>query len=189
VPQSFMNWANNRFAPDAEQKITQIMISGKENEFGLVEQMLKEKHLESKNAQVIVGRLKSMVGTLILVVLGISIIAVFLSGLVLIQYLQLLLSKNLYEVRTLMRLGHHPNTLVKNFFVYFSKVFGIIGILSLGAFIGFKLLLDSVFESGGLYIDTGLSLLSILALVFAYSLFALASYLSARKGIYEQNNG
>nr|WP_294859890.1 hypothetical protein [uncultured Fluviicola sp.] len=189
VPQSFMNWANNRFAPDAEQKITQIMISGKENEFGLVEQMLKEKHLESKNAQVIVGRLKSMVGTLILVVLGISIIAVFLSGLVLIQYLQLLLSKNLYEVRTLMRLGHHPNTLVKNFFVYFSKVFGIIGILSLAAFIGFKLILDSVFESGGLYIDTGLSLLSILALVMAYSLFALASYLSARKGIYEQNNG
>ena len=189
VPQSFMNWANNRFAPDAEQKITQIMISGKENEFGLVEQMLKEKHLESKNAQVIVGRLKSMVGTLILVVLGISIIAVFLSGLVLIQYLQLLLSKNLYEVRTLMRLGHHPNTLVKNFFVYFSKVFGIIGILSLITFIGFKLILDSVFESGGLYIDTNLSLLSILALVFAYSLFALASYLSARKGIYEQNNG
>lgn len=189
VPQNFMTWANNRFAPNAEQKITQIMISGKENEFGLVEQMLEEKHLESKNAQVAIGRLKSMVGTLILVVLGISIIAVFLSGLVLIQYLQLLLSKNLYEVRTLMRLGHHPNTLIKNFFVYFSKVFGIIGLLSIGCFIGFKLFLDSLFESGGLYIDTGLSLLSILALVFAYSLFALASYLSARKGIYEQNNG
>ncbi|MNU94257.1 hypothetical protein D3C71_842160 [compost metagenome] len=189
VPQSFMNWANNRFAPDAEQKITQIMISGKENEFGLVEQMLKERHLESKNAQVIVGRLKSMVGTLILVVLAISIIAVFLSGLVLIQYLQLLLSKNLYEVRTLMRLGHHPNTLIKTFFIYFSKVFGLIGLLSLGTFIGFKLILDSVFESGGLYIDKQLSFLSIAALVFAYSLFALASYLSARKGIYEQNNG
>lgn len=189
VPQSFMNWANNRFAPDAEQKITQIMISGKENEFGLVEQMLKDRHLESKNAQVAIGRLKSTVGTLILVVLGISIIAVFLSGLVLIQYLQLLLSKNLYEVRTLMRLGHHPNSLVKNFFVYFSKVFGIIGILSLVSFIGFKLFLDSLLKDGGLYIDTSLSVLSILALVFAYSLFALASYLSARKGIYEQNNG
>lgn len=189
VPQNFMNWANKRFAPDAEQKITQIMISGKENEFGLVEQMLKERHLESKNAQVIVGRLKSMVGTLILVVLAISIIAVFLSGLVLIQYLQLLLSKNLYEVRTLMRLGHHPNTLIKTFFVYFSKVFGVIALLSLGTFIGFKLWLDSLFESGGLYIDKSLSLLSVLALILAYSLFALASYLNARKGIYEQNNG
>lgn len=189
VPQNFMNWANNRFAPDAEQKISQIIISGKENEFGLVEQMLQEKHLESKNAQVAIGRLKSTVGTLILVVLGISIIAVFLSGLVLIQYLQLLLSKNLYEVRTLMRLGHHPNSLVKNFFVYFSKVFGIIGILSLVSFIGFKLFLDSLLKEGGLYIDTSLSLMSILALVLAYCLFALASFLSARKGIYEQNNG
>src|SRR5690606_19604016 len=36
VPQNFMTWANNRFAPDAEQNITQIIISGKENEFGLV---------------------------------------------------------------------------------------------------------------------------------------------------------
>ncbi|MDR0801953.1 hypothetical protein [Fluviicola sp.] len=189
VPQNFMNWANKRFAPDTEQKITQIMISGKENEFGLVEQMLKERHLESKNAQVIVGRLKSMVGTLILVVLVISIIAVFLSGLVLIQYLQLLLSKNLYEVRTLMRLGHHPKTLIRTFFMYFSKVFGLIALLSLGTFIGFKLILDSVFESGGLYIDSNLSLLSILSLILAYSLFALASYLSVRKGIYEQNNG
>ena len=189
VPQNFMNWANNRFAPDAEQKISQIIISGKENEFGLVEQMLQERHLESKNAQVAIGRLKSTVGTLILVVLGISIIAVFLSGLVLIQYLQLLLSKNLYEVRTLMRLGHHPNSLVTNFFVYFSKVFGIIGILSLASFIGFKLFLDSLLKEGGLYIDTSLSLMSILALVLAYCLFALASFLSARKGIYEQNNG
>ncbi|MNR48238.1 hypothetical protein D3C85_1674520 [compost metagenome] len=88
-----------------------------------------------------------------------------------------------------MRLGHHPNTLIRTFFIYFSKVFGLIGLLSLGTFIGFRLILDSVFESGGLYIDTQLSLLSITALVFAYSLFALASYLSARKGIYEQNNG
>jgi hypothetical protein len=88
-----------------------------------------------------------------------------------------------------MRLGHHPNSLVTNFFVYFSKVFGIIGILSLASFIGFKLFLDSLLKEGGLYIDTSLSLMSILALVLAYCLFALASFLSARKGIYEQNNG
>lgn len=189
VPQSFMDWANKRFAPNAEQKITQIMISGKENEFGLVEQLLKEKHLESKNAQIVVGRLKSMVGTLFLVVLGISVIAVFLSGLVLIQYLQLLLSKNQYEVRTLMRLGHHPNTLIRTFFIYFLKVFGIITTLSVVVFFLFKLKLDELFESGGLYIDTSLSFIALASLLLAYGLFALASYFSARKGILEQNNG
>lgn len=145
--------------------------------------------MESKNAQIVVGRLKSMVSTLVLVVLSISVIAVFLSGLVLIQYLQLLLSKNSYEVRTLLRLGHHPKALINTFFIYFSKVFGLITVLSLLVFILFKLKLDSIFKSGGLYIDTSLSLISIASLILAYILFACASYWSARKGINEQNNG
>jgi hypothetical protein len=189
VPQSFMNWANQKYAPDAEQKITQVMISGKENEFGLVEQLLKEKHWESKNAQLVVGRLKSMVGTLILIVLGISIIAVFLSGLVLIQYLQLLLSKNQYEVKTLMRLGHHPKTLTKTFFKYFSYVFGWVTGASFVIFFLIKLKLDSMLAAGGLYIDNQLSIVSIISLLMAYLLFALASYLSARKGVLAQNKG
>lgn len=189
VPESFMTWANNRYAPGKENKITQIMISGQESEFGLVENMLKTRHLESKNAQMVAGRLKSMVGTLILIVLGISVIAVFLSGLVLIQYLQLLLSKNTYEVRTLLRLGFHPTLLTKHFFYYFSKVFGIIAILSLSAFFVAKLFLDSLFEDGGIYIGKTITLTSICALILAYGIFAIASYLSARKGILQSNNG
>lgn len=185
VPESFMTWANKKYALNNDQRITQIMISGKESEFGLVEELLKTKHLESKNAQMVVGRLKSMVGTLILVVLGISVIAVFVSGLVLIQYLQLLLSKNTYEVRTLLRLGYSPKTLTSKFFYYFTKVFGIIAMLSLATFIGFKFFLDAMFEEGGLYIGTTFTLTSILALVGAYGIFALVSYLNAKKGIYQ----
>jgi len=189
VPESFMKWANNKYGIDDNQRITQIMISGKESEFGRVEEMLKIKHLESKNAQMVVGRLKSMVGTLILVVLGISVIAVFVSGLVLIQYLQLLLSKNTYEVRTLLRLGYSPKLLTRHFFVYFTKVFGVIGLLSIVAFVGFKFWLDSLFEDGGLYIGTSYTLPSILALFLAYGIFAFVSYLNARKGIRQSENG
>jgi hypothetical protein len=189
VPESFMNWANGKYGIDDNQRITQIMISGKESEFGLVEDMLKRKHLESKNAQMVVGRLKSMVGTLILVVLGISVIAVFVSGLVLIQYLQLLLSKNTYEVRTLLRLGYAPSLLTRHFFVYFTKVFGIIALLSVLAFVLFKFLLDKLFEEGGLYIGTTYTVTSILALITAYGIFALVSWLNAKKGIDQSNNG
>jgi len=189
VPESFMKWANNKYGIDDNQRITQVMISGKESEFGRVEEMLKIKHLESKNAQMVVGRLKSMVGTLILVVLGISVIAVFVSGLVLIQYLQLLLSKNTYEVRTLLRLGYSPKLLTRHFFVYFTKVFGVIGLLSILAFVGFKFWLDSLFEDGGLYIGTTYTLSSILALFLAYGIFACVSYLNARKGIRQSENG
>ena len=189
VPQSFMRWANEKYGIDDNQRITQIMISGKESEFGLVEEMLKKKHLESRNGQMVIGRLKSMVGTLILIVLGISIIAVFVSGLVLIQYLQLLLSKNTYEVRTLLRLGYSPKLLTRHFFLYFTKVFGIVAALSLVCFVLFKFWLDALFEEGGLYIGTTFTITSIASLLAAYGIFAFVSYLNAKKGVYRSNNG
>lgn len=186
VPETFMEYGNKKFGEETEAKITQIMISSKENGFGLVEEMVKTKHLESKSSQMIVGRLKSMVGTLILVVLGISILAVFLSGLVLIQYAQLLMSRNAYEVRTLLRIGYPAKQLVNSFFAYFLKIFGWIALLGFGMFFIFKLFLDKMFEDGGLYIDKGITITSILALVLAYAIFAIASFVNAKKGVYKQ---
>ena len=186
VPETFMDYGNKKYGEETEAKITQIMISSKENGFGLVEEMVKTKHLESKSSQMIVGRLKSMVGTLILVVLGISILAVFLSGLVLIQYAQLLMSRNAYEVRTLLRIGYPAKQLINSFFVYFLKIFGWIALLGFGMFFVFKLFLDKMFEDGGLYIDKGITITSILALVVAYAIFAIASFVNAKKGVYKQ---
>jgi len=186
VPASFMKYGNDNFSTGEEQKITQVMISGKESEFGKVEEMLEKKGLESKDSQMVVGRLKSMVGTLFFVVLGISVIAVFVSGLVLIQYMQLLITKNAYEVRTLMRIGYHPKDIIRRFFVYFAKVFGVVTFLGLAAFFILKFKLDEMFETGGLYIDRGLTIWSIAALVLAYFLFTLSSYLTAKKGIFKE---
>ncbi|OFZ15747.1 MAG: hypothetical protein A3D92_06665 [Bacteroidetes bacterium RIFCSPHIGHO2_02_FULL_44_7] len=186
VPENFMTYGNDNFSDGSEQKITQIMISGKESEFGLVEEMLTKRGLESKESQMVIGRLKSMIGTLFLVVLGISIIAVFVSCLVLLQYMQLLMSRNAYEVRTLIRIGYHPRILVRRFFFYFVKVFGIVAVIGISLFVLLKIFLDSMFEDGGLYIDTTLTAGSFLALLLAYGLFTLASYLTANKGIYNE---
>lgn len=186
VPEKFMDYGNAKFGNQTDAKITQLMIEGRESEFGLVEEMLKKRHLESKNSQLVVGRLKSMVGTLILVVLGISIIAVFVSGLVLIQYAQILLSKNAYEVRTLLRIGYPTGKIIRSFFVYFISIFGIVCGLGLGMFFVFKHFLDKMFEEGGLYIGRDVTAASISALVVAYVLFSLANYFSVKKGIFTQ---
>lgn len=186
VPESFMKYGNDKYGNLTPQKITQLMISGTESEFGKVEEMLKEKHLESKNSQMVVGRLKSIVGTLILVVLGISVIAVFVSCLVLIQYAQLLITKNAYEVRTLMRLGYSPKVLVNRFFIYFLKIFTFISLAGLALFLGLKMLLDKLFEDGGIYIGKELTFYSFAALASAFILFSVASYFNARKGIFKE---
>jgi hypothetical protein len=184
VPESFMAYGNEQFSLGEEKKITQLMISGKENEFGKVEALLKEKGLESKNAQMVAGRLKSVIGTLLLVVMGISIIAVFLSGLVLIQYMQLLMSKNEYEVRTMMRIGYAPKTLIRTFFIYFIKIFGIIAALGLLSFFLLKYFLDEMFTTGGIYLNTSVSLATFIVLSAIYAFFTIASYRTASKGIH-----
>ncbi len=186
VPSSFLQYGNDKYSDGTEQKITQIIVSGKESEFGLVEDLLNKKGLETKNSQMIVGRLKSVVGTLFLVVFGISIIAVLASGLVLIQYMQLLMSRNSYEVRTLLRIGYNPKDIIKSFFLYFIKVFGLIAALGLVLFFIFKYFLDEMFASGGLYIDTNLAYISVVSLLIAYLLFIIASYRTAKSGIFKQ---
>lgn len=187
VPESFMEYGNEHFSLGADKKITQIMIAGDENQFGLVEEYLVKYGLESKNSQMVVGRLKSIVSTLILVILGISVIAVFVSCLVLIQYLQLLMSKNAYEVRTLIRLGYHPKMIVRTFFTYFLKIFGMIMVFGIAVFYVFKLLLDKVFSDGGLALDTSVSLYAFVALITAFILFAIASFMTAKNGVAKEH--
>jgi hypothetical protein len=189
VPETFMKWANEKYGKTTDQKITQLMLAGKENQFGLVEGMLKDKHLESKNAQVLVGRLKSMIGTFIWIVLCVSILAVFLSGLVLIQYLQLLINKNNYEIKTLIRLGYHPKTLVITFVRYFFNVFGSITVMSIVLFNIVKFYLDTAFNKGGVYIESSFTFASYLAIVIAYVIFTLASFISAKKNIFHAEKG
>lgn len=186
VPKSFMDYGTEKFSDGTPQKITQVLISGEENEFGLVEEMLERRGLESRDSQMVVGRLKSIVGTLFIVIMSISIIAVLVSGLVLIQFMQLLMSKNAYEVRTLMRIGYHPKKIIRRFFIYFVRIFGIITAFGFGAFLLLKYILDDLFASGGVTIDTQITLTSIFALLFAYGIFALASYFTAKKGIFNE---
>jgi len=68
-------------------------------------------------------------------------------------------------------------------------VFGWVTGASFVIFFLIKLKLDSMLAAGGLYIDNQLSIVTIISLLMAYLLFALASYLSARKGVLAQNKG
>lgn len=186
VPESFMNYGNEKHGAKSDQKITQIIISGKESEFGLVEDMINKYHLESKSSQLDIGRLKSIVSTLILVVVGISVIALFVSGLVLIQYAQLLMSRNAYEVKTLLRIGYAQKILIRVFFVYFLKIFALVCLIGIGVFIAIKFWMDSLLAEGGLYIDNNMTLASILAVVIAYIIYGIASFINVKKGIEAQ---
>jgi hypothetical protein len=188
VPENFMEYATMKFAHGDSGKITQIMVAGKEGEFGKLETHMNEHGLESKNSQVVVSRLKSIVGTLFAVILVISIVAVCASGLVLIQYMQLVLSHNKYEVRTLLRLGMHPTAITKTFFRYFLIVFIIVLAAGFSFFLLLKYFVDEIFQTGGIYMNEQISFLAFTSIFLTFIIFAMASYRTAKQEVFSLFN-
>lgn len=183
VPSNFMNYGNLNFGKTTDKKITQVMILGEEGQFGLVEDLMLKRGLEPKNSQLIVGRLKSIVGTLFLLIFSISLIAVFSSFLVLTQYIQLLLTKNNYEIKTLLRLGYSMKQIVKIVFNYFNSMVGLICVISFILFLLVKYVIDKLCIKGGLYIGENLSLLSIFGLIVIFVLFTILSFRVVKKEV------
>ncbi|MEX1190933.1 MAG: hypothetical protein WEA99_03100 [Brumimicrobium sp.] len=183
VPASFMEYGNKNFPTETPAKITQLMVSVKEGSFGEFEDFLEKRSMESKENSMIVGKLKSVAGTMFSILIGISVITVFLAGLVLVQYAQLLISKNEYEIRTLLRIGYSPRLITMQILNYFIKVFALITGFSLVAFALLKLLIDSLLSKGGIQISDQYTLLSILALIVAFGLYTLVNYFNAKKGV------
>lgn len=183
VPHDFMEYGNTNFPSETPSKITQLMIGVQEGRFGDFENIMDKRGLESKESSMIVGKLKSVAGTLFSIVMAISTITVFLAGLVLIQYAQLILSKNAYEITTLLRIGYEPKAIIKVVLNYFMRVFAIISALSILTFIGIKLIIDSLLAKGGIDISSSFTLLSFGAVLLAFIIYTAANYWSTKKEI------
>ena len=183
VPSSFMEYGNENFPTVVPAKITQLMLIVKEGRFGEFENYLKKRSLESKENSMIVGKLKSVAGTLFSILIGISIITVFLAGLVLVQYAQLLISRNEYEIRTLLRQGYSPKKVTETILLYFIKVFAVISGASLIAFAVAKIFIDKLLVKGGIQISPDYTALSVVAVIIAFGIYTIVNYFNAKRGV------
>jgi hypothetical protein len=183
VPESFMKFANEKYSNGNDSKITNVMISSKEGEFGKMEKFLEERGLESRKSQVVIGKLKSIVSTLFLVLLVISVVTVLVSSLVLIQYMQLLIATNQYQIRTLLRLGYNPRRIIFLFTRYLGLTFGIVSIISFTFFILEKIVVDNLLEKGGVTISHSISLISMVSVFISFCIFVSISFLVAKRKI------
>ena len=188
VPESFLNWANQKYGEKEKEVINQLVVKSKDGQFGLLENYLEENEFESKKSQLLIAKLKSTLGVLLTIISVISLLAVFLSMLVLIQYLQLIMTKNDYEIRTLLRFGYAPNQLIKVFLRYFMSLFSVVAVLSLLLFIPAKYYLQQIFISNGISLDSSLSIYLFLLVIFVFIVFALSIWLSTKKRIYKTVN-
>jgi hypothetical protein len=128
----------------------------------------------------VIARLKSALGVLLSLISVVSLLTVFLAMLVLVQYLQLILTHNEYEIRTLMRLGHSPNVLIRVFMKYFVKLFFIILLLSIGLFGLLKYYLEQLFISGGISLNSTISYYLYIAIILVFGAFTFSIWKSSK---------
>lgn len=183
VPVNFMNYANEKFAEGQAGKTTQIMIAAKKGRFGELETFMEENGLEAKKSQVLISRLSSAVGTLFLVLMMIALVTVFTAALVLIQYLQLLMSNNDNEIRTLLRIGVSERLIISRLSGFVLSIFGLFSVLSLLLFVIVKWKIDDLFQTGGIYLNKEFSYTTFIGFSLVVVIFILASFLTARRGV------
>jgi len=149
VPKSFMEYGKINFAQHKQAPITQVMIMTDKKKFGKIEKYLNEHGLEAKQSNLIIGRLKSTFIVFVSIITTLSLIAVLLSVLVSVQYIQLLISNNLYKIKTLILIGYTQKS-IKNVFIRYFSFFLFFSILSsIIVFFILRVFLDSIFQNAG----------------------------------------
>jgi hypothetical protein len=102
--------------------------------------------------------------------------------------MQLLLSHNKYEVRTLLRIGMHPDKISRTFFFYFIRVFGAVLVIGFAVFGLLKYFVDEMFQTGGIYLSKSISIYAFAAILLTFIIFALSSFRTAKKEVFSLFN-
>ena len=173
APSSFLNWANLSYSNGKEDMRSQLVVKAKKGAFGLLESYLEDNGLESSSDQLFIERLKSGLSAGIIGVITLSILTLLLSLMLMIQYLQLILSNCVYEIKIMLRLGHTVKTMRNVFLRYFSIIFFVLSILSFTAFYLSTQVIESKLIASGIILETGVSTYSILSLCIVFITFVI----------------
>ena len=186
VPENFMTFGSEMYGKKMKKTYTQLMLKSKKGKFGLVEELIKKNHLEVKKNQLIEGKLKSMLTILLSSISFISLVVVLLSMIVLIQYLQLLITKNVYEIRTILRLGYTINNVVIQYVLYVFLCFLIVMLLIviLDAFAFMQI--NSLLKSSGFVFENDSYLNVVMVLLFLFLTIFISSIISVYKFVWKE---
>lgn len=184
VPPSFLNYGNDKFGDQQSLKTTQLLVSIQEGTFGKLEQYMQSHGLEAKESSLVIGKLISVTSSLLLILIGISALILLLSSLVLIQYTQVLIAHNHYEIRTLLRIGYSPQKITKIITKYFILIIAFTALFSCIAFVFLKITIDKKLLDSGLTISKTLTLPSGLVLLFVVLIYLVLNYLNTKKEVF-----
>lgn len=149
VPIDFMQMGNQFYAENEPQETTQLVLKMNERQYSDFERIMDEMNLDIKENELLVVKVQGVLYAVLSVLLLIAILIVVLCAMMIAQFSLLVLANSKYEIKTLLRIGYHPQNLAQHFYRYFLKLFILIITLVLPAFLGLKWLLDRGIENFG----------------------------------------
>lgn len=106
VPESFMQWSNARYAPDASTEPTRLIVEVKNPTDGKFTQYLDSKGYEAENNNANAEKMTSFLRLMVSVVMAVGLTISVLSFYILMLSIYLLVQKNSYKLENLLLIGY-----------------------------------------------------------------------------------
>ena len=109
VPQSFMEWANKNFAPNAEAQPARLIIEVSNPADSSIAGYFQKKGYETEDGKLDAGKTTYFLRLIVGIVLGVGLFISILSFYILMLSIFLLLQKNTTKLESLLLIGYSPN--------------------------------------------------------------------------------
>lgn len=109
VPQSFMNWANKRFAPNAEARPARLIVEVDNPANPDIASYFHQKGYETEDGKLDAGKTSYFLRLVVGIVLGVGLFISVLSFYILTLSVFLLIQKNTAKLENLLLIGYSPS--------------------------------------------------------------------------------
>ncbi|EJW91645.1 membrane protein containing DUF214 [gut metagenome] len=108
VPQSFMDWANARFAPHANPQSARLIVEVNNPADAAIAHYFQEKGYETEDGKLDAGKTSHFLRLIVSIVISVGLFISLLSFYILILSIFLLLQKNTTQLENLLLIGYSP---------------------------------------------------------------------------------
>jgi hypothetical protein len=108
VPQTFMDWANNTFAPHAQAAPSRLIVEVENPADPAVATYFQQKGYETEDGKLNAGQTARFLRLIVAIVLAVGLLISALSFYILILSIYLLLQKNTTQLESLLLIGYSP---------------------------------------------------------------------------------
>lgn len=135
VPETFMNWANTRFAPNRQNAPSRLIVEVYNPTDDRIVKFLKEKGYETEGDQLDAGKTTWFLKLIVGVVLTIGLIICVLSFYILMLSIYLILQKNTTKLENLLLIGYSPFQVAWPYQILTLLLNGVVLLLAFGCIV------------------------------------------------------